>query len=119
MKRLLSRLLLFSIFIALPAQAGEAIKLTLGASTIFSLQENVTTGYSWRIDQAASQNLGILSISDGGQSKGRRGMMGSPGVRRWKILALKPGQAEIVFVYQRPWEPAPVQTRSVEVEVAR
>jgi inhibitor of cysteine peptidase len=119
MKRLLSRLLLFGIFIALPAQAGEAIKLTPGASTIFSLQENVTTGYSWRIDQSASRNLEILSISDGGQSRGRRGMMGSPGMRHWKIQALAPGHAEIVFVYQRPWEPAPVQTRSVDVEVTR
>jgi inhibitor of cysteine peptidase len=117
MKRLLSRLLLFSIFIALPAQAGEAIKLTPGGSATFSLQENVTTGYSWRIDQDASRNLGILSISDGGRSGGRRRMVGSPSVRHWNIRALTPGRAEIVFVYQRPWEPAPVQTRSVEVLV--
>ena len=119
MKRLTPRLLLFSLLLALPAQAGDVIRLASGGSANFSLQENVTTGYSWRIDQAASQNLGILSISDGGQSRGRRGMMGSPGVRRWKIQALAPGHAEIVFVYQRPWEPAPVQTRSVEVEVTR
>jgi inhibitor of cysteine peptidase len=45
-------------------------------------------------------------------------MVGSPSVRHWKIRALKPGRAEIVFAYQRPWEPAPVKTRSVEVEVA-
>lgn len=117
MKRLLSRLLLFSLFVAPPAQAGDVIKLAPGGSAQFSLQENVTTGYSWRIDQNASRNLSILSISDGGHSGGRRGMMGSPGVHHWKIRALKPGQAEIVFVYQRPWEPTPVQTRSVDVEV--
>jgi inhibitor of cysteine peptidase len=110
--------LLFSLFIAFPAQAADVIKLAPGGSATFSLQENVTTGYSWRIDQSASRNLDILSISDGGRSGGRRGMMGSPGVRHWKIQALKPGRAEIVFAYQRPWEPAPVQTRSVDVEVA-
>ena len=41
MKRLLSRLLLLSVFIALPAQAGDVIKLAPGGSAIFSLQENV------------------------------------------------------------------------------
>ncbi len=118
MKRLLSRLLLFSLLLVLPAQAGDVIRLAPGGSANFSLQENVTTGYSWRIDQSASRNLGILSISDAGRSGGRRRMVGSPGAHHWIIRALKPGQAEIVFVYQRPWEPAPVQTRSVEVEVA-
>ena len=118
MKRLLSRLLLLSVFIAFPAQADGVIKLAPGGSAIFTLQENVTTGYSWRIDQAASRDLNILSISDGGRSGGRRRMVGSPSLRHWKIRALKPGRAEIVFAYQRPWEPAPVQTRSVEVEVA-
>lgn len=122
MKRMLSRILAFGLavapFMALPAQAADAIRLAPGRSAIFSLQENVTTGYSWRIDQDASRDLGILSISDGGRSGGRRRMVGSPSVRHWKIKALKPGHAEIVFVYQRPWEPAPVQTRSVEVEVA-
>ncbi|MGD9539587.1 protease inhibitor I42 family protein [Methylocystis sp.] len=118
MKRLLPRLLLLSLFLAPPAQAGDVIRLAPGRSAIFSLQENVTTGYSWRIDQAASRNLGILSISDGGRSAGRRRMVGSPSVRHWNIRALKVGRAEIVFVYQRPWEPAPVQTRNVEVEVA-
>jgi inhibitor of cysteine peptidase len=118
MKRLLSRLLAFSLFIALPAQAGDVIKLAPGGSAIFSLQENVTTGYSWRIDQAASRDLDILVISDGGRSGGRRRMVGNPSVRHWKIRALKPGRAEIIFAYQRPWEPAPVKTHSVEVEVA-
>jgi inhibitor of cysteine peptidase len=118
MKRLLSRLLLLSVFIALPAQAGDVIKLAPGGSAIFSLQENATTGYSWRIDQGASRDLDILAISDGGRGGGRRRMVGSPSVRHWKIRALKPGRAEIVFAYQRPWEPAPVKTRSVEVEVA-
>jgi len=118
MKRLLSRLLLLTGFIAFPAQADDVIKLAPGGSAIFTLQENVTTGYSWRIDQAASRDLDILSISDGGRSGGRRRMVGSPSMRHWKIRALKPGRAEIVFTYQRPWESAPVQTRSVEVEVA-
>ncbi|MBM3563299.1 MAG: protease inhibitor I42 family protein [Alphaproteobacteria bacterium] len=118
MKALSSRLLAISFFIALPAQAGDVITLAPGRSANFSLQENLTTGYSWRIDQSASRNLGILSISDGGRGGGRRRMVGSPSVRHWKIRALAPGHAEIVFAYQRPWEPAPVQTRTVEVEVA-
>lgn len=119
MKRLLSVLLLFGLIIGLPAHAGDVKRLAPGRSTIFTLQENATTGYSWRIDRNASRNLGILSISDGGRSGGRRRMVGSPSLRHWKIRALKPGRAEVVFVYQRPWEPAPVKSRSIEVEVAQ
>lgn len=118
MTRVLSAFLALGLLLACPAQAADVIRLAPGRSADFSLQENVTTGYSWRIDQDASRNLGILSISDGGRSGGRRRMVGSPGLHHWNIRALKSGRAEIVFVYQRPWEPAPVQTRSVEVEVA-
>jgi inhibitor of cysteine peptidase len=118
MKRLLQRLLPLGLLVVAPAQAGDVMKLSPGRSAIFSLQENVTTGYSWRIDQDASHNLGILAISEGGHSAGPRRMVGGPGAHHWNIRALDPGRAEIIFVYQRPWEPAPVQTRSVVVEVA-
>jgi len=109
---------LFSLFFAPLAQADDVIRLKVGASAIFSLQENVTTGYSWRIDQEASEGLDLVSISDAGRSGARPKMVGSPSVRHWKITGVKPGQAEIVFAYQRPWEPAPVQTRRLDVEVA-
>lgn len=118
MNRLRPLLIFLCISLALPALADDVIRIARGHSAIFSLQENVTTGYSWRIDEGASENLDIVAISDGGRSGARRRMVGSPSMRHWKIRALKPGHAEIVFVYQRPWEPAPVQQRRVEVEVA-
>lgn len=118
MNRLLSLATLFSLFFAPLAQADDVMRLKVGGSAVFSLQENVTTGYSWRIDSEASEGLDIIAIVDAGRSGAPSKMVGSPSVRRWKITALKPGHAEIVFAYQRPWEPAPVQTRRVEVEVA-
>lgn len=118
MNRLLSLATLFSLLFAPLAQADDVIRLKVGGNAIFSLQENVTTGYSWRIDQEASEGLDNIVISDGGRGAARRKMVGSPSLRHWKITGLKPGHAEIVFAYQRPWEPAPVQTRRVEVEVA-
>jgi inhibitor of cysteine peptidase len=118
MNRLRALLILLGFLFAFPTQADDVIRLSPGRSATFTLQENATTGYSWRIDQGASQGLDILAISDAGRSGASRRMVGSPSQRHWKIRALKPGHAEIVFAYQRPWEPAPVQTRSVEVEVA-
>ncbi|MEF3365574.1 protease inhibitor I42 family protein [Methylocystis sp. 9N] len=118
MNRLLSLATLFGLLVATLAQADERIRLKVGASALFSLQENITTGYSWRTDSEASEGLDLIAIADAGRSGAPSKMVGSPSVRHWKITALKPGQAQIVFVYQRPWEPAPVQTRRVEVEVA-
>lgn len=116
MNRLLS-IVTFGLLVATLAQADDAIRLKVGGNAIFSLQENVTTGYSWRIDREASEGLDLIAIADAGRSGQPSKMVGSPNVRHWKITGLKPGHAEIVFAYQRPWEPAPVQTRRVEVEV--
>lgn len=106
------------LLLTFPVQSQEVIRLSPGHSASFSLQENVSTGYSWRIDQDASERLDILAISDAGRSGASGRMVGSPSVRRWTIRALKPGRAEIVLAYQRPWELAPVETRRVGVVVS-
>lgn len=116
MLRLLTTL--FTALLVCAAEAGEALRLAPGASKIVELPENPSTGYTWRIDRAASEGLGALSIVDGGHLKGRA-MPGAPGRRRWTIRALQPGVATVVFAYQRPWEPEAVETRRVDVEIAR
>jgi len=98
-----------------------AIRLSPGRLRTVTLPENPSTGYTWAIDRAASRGLGAIAISDGGHKRGRAapgGPPGAPGERLWTIRALAPGHAEIVFVYRRPWEPAPAETRRVAVDVA-
>lgn len=97
-------------------EAGQDMRLATGAAATFQLPETPSTGYSWRIDRTASKGLDRLEITDQGHRRGAD-MPGAPGTRLWRIRALRPGTAAIVFAYQRPWEPAPVATRHLRVRV--
>ena len=86
------------------AKAQPAIRLATGESRTVTFAENPSTGYSWAIDPTASRNLEALSITDLGYLPGSETMPGAPGKHSWRIGGVSPGQAEIVFVYQRPWK---------------
>ena len=100
------------------AHAEQAIRLSPGESRSLTFPENPSTGYTWAIDPAGSRGLDVVAIDDGGHRAGGT-MPGSPGERLWTVRGLIRGHAEIVFVYRRPWEPAPVDTRRVVVDVGR
>jgi inhibitor of cysteine peptidase len=85
---------------------------------VVSNEENLSTGYSWGVDTRASTGLDRVAISDGGHTQPGESLPGAPGAHSWTIRALEPGRATIQFVYQRPWEPAPVRTRRVIVKIS-
>lgn len=114
---MLRNLSLVALLLAAPSVAAGTLRLRPGATTTLRLPENPSTGYSWRLDAAASSGLDHVALVDGGHRRGQN-MPGAPGLRLWTIRALSPGTATLRFVYQRPWEPGPVETRSVDVEVA-
>ncbi|WP_363348479.1 protease inhibitor I42 family protein [Methylocystis echinoides] len=95
----------------------DSLHLAPGASAVIQLKENPSTGYVWRIDEAAGAGLDAVAIVDGGRRPGAR-LPGAPGTHRWTVRALKPGVVIIPFAYQRPWEPAPVETRRIRVVIA-
>lgn len=99
------------------ATAQTTIRLTPGESRTLTLKETPSTGYTWALDAAASRGLDVVSIDDLGRRAGD-GPPGAPGERSWTIRAQRLGQAALVFVYRRPWEPAPVKTERVPVDVA-
>lgn len=106
-----------ALLLASPALADETVRLRPGASTTLRLSETPSTGYTWRLDTAASAGLDHLQIVDGGHQRGKN-LPGAPGQRLWKLRARTPGTATIRFAYQRPWEPDPVETRAVVVEIS-
>lgn len=112
-----SATLLSALSLAGAAHAADAIRLAPGATTTVQFPENPSTGYSWRIDEDASAGLDHVEIIDGGHTRGAN-MPGAPGTRRWTIRAVSPGSARLVFDYQRPWEPAAIETRTVTIAVA-
>ncbi len=119
MKLFFSFLFLFaSMFGAGDANASQSVlKLAPGSHATIKLSENPSTGYSWKIDRQQSSNLDILRIDDGGVARGGGNLIGAPGTHKWSVEALSPGQAIVDFVYQRPWENAPVRTHRVTVQV--
>lgn len=98
------------------AQGADAITLAPGHSKTIVLPENPSTGYTWKIDQEGSDNLSILAIVDQGHKRGAS-MPGAPGRHSWRLRANARGHAILQLVYQRPWEPAPIETRRIEVDV--
>lgn len=106
-----------AVLLASSALAAETLRLRPGAGTTLRLTENPSTGYSWRLDTAASEGLERVVITDAGHKRAAA-MPGAPGERLWIIRGVAPGPATIAFAYQRPWEPAPVETRRVDVVVA-
>jgi|APFre7841882630_1041343.scaffolds.fasta_scaffold98316_2 inhibitor of cysteine peptidase len=118
MRRIFSLLFVLALLSA-EARADDALKMKVGGRASIKLGENASTGYSWRIDPAQSSNLDILRIEDGGflRGGGNAPMPGAPGVHKWSVQALAPGQAMIDFVYQRPWENEPARAHRVNVQV--
>lgn len=114
---MLKKALILALLSATQAAAQEALRLEPGASARVQLAENLSTGYSWKIDRAASERLDLVAIVDGGHTRGRT-LPGAPGTHAWTIRALHPGQARLLFVYQRPWEKEPVETRQVTVDIS-
>jgi inhibitor of cysteine peptidase len=117
MNRILSVLLFLSLMPA--GVSADDLKLTVGGGASIKLSETPSTGYSWLVDPAQSANPDIVRVEDEGflRGGGSAPMPGAPGVHKWSIKALAPGQATIDFVYKRPWENEPVRTHRVNVLV--
>jgi inhibitor of cysteine peptidase len=115
-KRLCQIFLATMILAPASAQAADRVRIAIGHVEKIFMKENPSTGYTWKIDDAASEGLDILAIADNGHVRGGHAP-GSPGTRHWSLRARRAGHARIVFIYQRPWEPQPVETRSIDVEV--
>ncbi len=101
-------------------ETGDTVGLTAGGSTTIALPGNPTTGYSWRLNRAASTNLGVVRIADAGFMRSVGGPpIGAPGEQRFSITAQRPGSAIAVFEYLRPWERGvpPARTHRVRIEV--
>ncbi len=107
--------LLAGLLLSLAAEAG-AIRLEPGEPRVVEFEENPSTGYSWRIDDEASRGLDVVAIEDNGHMRGAS-RPGAPGLHRWTLRARRSGRATLKFDYRRPWEPAPIETRRVEIIV--
>lgn len=104
-------------------ETAETLRLAVGGGANVTLTENPSTGYRWRLDDAASNHLDLIEISDAGYVQGNgdgahQQMVGVPGRHSYRIVARQPGTAVVVFDYVREWEKLPPANRhSVTVEI--
>jgi inhibitor of cysteine peptidase len=103
------------------AEAKEQRNLRVGASYVFELGGNPSTGYKWRLNQGASENLAIVTVEDLGYSAAKtsgKKLVGAPAPYRFRITGLAPGSARLHFEYVRPWVGKPLKAEDLTVRVS-
>lgn len=85
------------------ADTGSTIEVAMGDSVTVSLQENPSTGYSWREEHSAGLELLSDRFLEPSPSPSP-GMVGVPGTREFVFKAATAGMQTVSAVYARPWE---------------
>jgi inhibitor of cysteine peptidase len=88
-----------------------AIKARPGDEFVIALDANPTTGYQWvpRFDADALQLLERQPPSVGPG-------IGAGGVERFRFKTTGTRASPLVFVYQRPWDTAPAEVLTFQLE---
>ncbi len=83
---------------------GSSIELKKGDKIEIKLESNPSTGYSWALSKETDETIVSLTSSEFIQTEKEEELVGSGGYEIFMFQAVKGGQAEIVLLYQRPWE---------------
>jgi inhibitor of cysteine peptidase len=92
---------------------GELTELRPGERLEVRLPENRTTGYRWRLDDAAD---GVVALTDD-RFEAPEGRMGASGERVLHFSGRAPGAGAIRLVYGRPGATEPARSYSLRVRV--
>ena len=92
-------------------------KASVNAPFEITLTANPSTGYVWKIDEAASSGLDLLTVEDLGTSpqpsKGGKPLIGAPVIQTWLVTPRTKGTARLVLIWLRPWEKEPPEKTHV------
>ncbi len=91
----------------------ERIALRLGEELTIPLEENRTTGYSWRFEVPPVLEM----VREDHERPPDRIGAGGRGTFRFRARAL--GRDRLIALYERPWEPEPAGRRDWEIVVER
>ena len=83
------------------SSAGQPLSLPTGEQLRISLSENVTTGYSWRLNSGCAS---LLKLDHDEVAPPSSSAIGAPHLRTWLFTAASAGQCELRFDSVRPWE---------------
>lgn len=92
---------------------GGKVELRVGESFELRLSENPTTGYCWQLRLPVGPFLEVEDDSFAGP----HGTFGAGGLHIWRFRAAEKGVARLEIENRRSWEPEPVETFEVAIEV--
>jgi len=98
-------LCLVALVIGGPADAKPESDLHIGSSWEFQFAGNPGTGYTWKLDGAASHGLDLIKLKSLGyasRKKERPVVVGAPAPFLFRLTCAKPGHADLWFVYVGP-----------------
>jgi inhibitor of cysteine peptidase len=95
------------------ADNGGKAELRVGESVEVQLSENPTTGYRWQLHLPVGP---VLELKDD-SFMGPQRAYGAGGLRSWRFRAVQEGVVLLEIENQRSWEPEPVETFTVAIEV--
>jgi inhibitor of cysteine peptidase len=93
---------------------GIRIDLETGDEVELILPGNPSTGYQWVVTEAPS----ILEQMDEAEFVAESDLIGAGGEFHFRFIATEPGTAQLVLVYERPFEEVePLDAFEIEVTV--
>lgn len=84
------------------ADSGRTIGISVGQELVITLESNASTGFSWSFLCTPADALG--SIGEPEYIVNNPVMLGSGGMLRFRLTALRTGEATLRFEYRRSWE---------------
>jgi len=85
----------------LPGEPG-IVHTVPGRKIIITLGSNPTTGFSWQLKNISDKQA--IEFLNSEYIPSSENLISAGGRERWTFGALKPGRAEIIMEYKRPWE---------------
>lgn len=88
------------------ANATPENDISVGSPWEFQLEGNPGTGYTWQLDGAASAGLEFIELKSLGYASSRKKerpvVVGAPAPFVLRLTCVKPGHADLWFVYVGP-----------------
>ena len=85
------------------ADNGKAITVKSGDIIRIELAEQGSTGYLWQFDDLDRRFFDLIDVATEKTHK-ENGFTGGPVLKKWRLMAKKPGKSTIYLHYFRPWE---------------
>ena len=104
------------------ADAKPESDLHIGNPWEFQFEGNPGTGYTWQLDGAASDGLDLIELKSLGyvsrRKKDRPVVVGAPAPFLFRLTCVKPGHADLWFVYVGPTGKRSAKRQEVRVHCA-